>query len=61
MVETTIRATLVEGKTVCLLSSSAFFVCIDCSIHSTTSAGSSVAQRSGGWVESGGSLLLAGL
>ena len=60
MVGTTIQSALVEGIIVCLLFSLPFVSAIVCSILVPLWAGSSVAQRSDGWAESKGSLLLAG-
>ena len=57
IVGTTIRLAWFEGKTICI-----FFSClllaIVCSTLVLLWAGSTIAQRIGGWVESGGSLLL---
>ena len=59
MVGTTIWAALVEGKTIFLLFSLPSVFAIGCSILVLLCAGSAIAQRSGGWVESRGLLLLA--
>ena len=58
MVGTTIRVAWFEGKTICMLFSCLLFT-TTCSILVLLWVGSIIAQRFGGWVESGGLLLLA--